>query len=446
MALPAGNACAEVPMPIPALESRAVASLNGQANGSPVPTLWAERFAQRTQRMGSSVIRELLKYTEKPDVISFAGGLPAPEVFPFAEVERAADTVLREQGKTALQYSPTEGYLPLRELLVRHMGRYGIKVKPANVLITTGSQQGLDLIGRLLVNPGDRILTESPTYLGALQAWAAYQADYLAVPVDDEGLDVERLEAQLRGGPKFLYILPNFQNPAGVTLSAERRRRLVELANHYGTPIVEDDPYGQLRYEGEHVPPLVQIDAEWHGCASGDGEFTGDVLYLSTLSKTLAPGLRVAWVVAPASVISRLVQMKQGADLHSSTFCQMVAYEVAKDGFLDRHVKKIRELYGQRLKAMLEAFERHFPEGVRWTRPQGGLFLWVTLPEGFDSTELLREALGQEKVAFVPGASFFPRGGGERTCRLNFSYCGPDTIDEGIRRLGAVIKRKLVRP
>jgi 2-aminoadipate transaminase len=313
------------------------------------------------------------------------------------------------------------------------------------VMITSGSQQGLDLIGKLFVNPGDRILTESPTYLGALQAWSAYQAGYLTVPVDDEGLIVSRLEAQLRGGPKFLYILPNFQNPAGVTLSLERRRRLVELANHYGAPIVEDDPYGQLRYEGEHLPPIVQIDAELHDCAKGECDFTGDVLYLSTLSKTLAPGLRIAWVVAPESVISRLVQMKQGADLHSSTFCQMVAYEVAKDGFLDRHVKRIREVYGERRNAMLLALERHFPEGVRWTKPQGGLFLWLTLPEGFDSTELLKEALERERVAFVPGSSFFPRGGGERSCRLNFSYARPDVIDEGIRRLGDVIKKQLTR-
>ena len=435
-------------MPIPGLEieaQRAASPPNGKRSGPPLTTLWSERFAQRTQRMGSSVIRELLKYTEKPDVISFAGGLPAPEVFPLAEVARAADTVLREQGKTALQYSPTEGYLPLRELLVRHMARYGIKVTPGNVMITSGSQQGLDLIGRLFVNPGDRILTESPTYLGALQAWAAYQADYLPVPIDDDGLDVEKLEAQLRGGPKFLYILPNFQNPAGVTLSLARRRRLVELANHYGAPIVEDDPYGQLRFEGDHLPPLVQIDAEWHGCAKGD-DFTGDVLYLSTLSKTLAPGLRIAWVVAPESVITRLVQMKQGADLHSSTFCQMVAYEVAKDGFLDRHVRTIRELYRERRDAMLDALGRHLPPEAGWTKPQGGLFLWLTLPEGFDSAHLLKEALGQEREAFVPGASFFPRGGGERTCRLNFSYVGPDRIDEGIRRLGSVIKRNLVRP
>ena len=277
-------------------------------------------------------------------------------------------------------------------------------------MITSGSQQGLDLIGKLFVNPGDRILTESPTYLGALQAWSAYQADYLTVPVDDDGLDVGRLEAQLRGGPKFLYVLPNFQNPSGVTLSLERRRRLVELANHYGAPIVEDDPYGQLRYEGEHLPPIVQIDAEFHDCAKGECEFTGDVLYLSTLSKTLAPGLRIAWVVAPESVISRLVQMKQGADLHSSTFCQMVAYEVAKDGFLDRHVKTIRELYGERRNAMLGALERHFPEGVRWTKPQGGLFLWITLPEGFDSTRLLKEALEEGEGRLRAGRVLLPAG------------------------------------
>jgi 2-aminoadipate transaminase len=432
-------------MPIPALEIEAqktAAAPNGRKNGV-APTLWSERFAQRTQRMTSSVIRELLKLTEQPDVISFAGGLPAPEVFPLAEIAAAAEKVVREQGQTSLQYAATEGYLPLRELLVRHMARYGIRVKPANVMITSGSQQGLELVGKLFVNAGDRILTESPTYLGALQAWSAYQADYLTVPVDDDGLDVERLEAQLRGGPKFLYILPNFQNPAGVTLSLARRRRLVELANNYGTPIVEDDPYGQLRYEGEHLPPLVQIDAEEHGCGS-TGDFTGNVLYLSTLSKTLAPGLRIGWIVAPESVITRLVQMKQGADLHSSTLCQMVAYEVARDGFLDRHVRRIREIYGQRRNAMLQALERHCPEGVRWTKPAGGLFLWITLPEGFDSTLLLREALERERVAFVPGAPFFPRGGGERTCRLNFSYCGPERIDEGVRRLARVIERRLV--
>ena len=400
--------------------------MNGRRNGPAVPTLWSERFAQRTQRMTSSVIRELLKLTEKPDVISFAGGLPAPEVFPFAEIERATRKVLQEQGQTALQYAATEGYLPLRELLVRHMARYGIKVKPANVMVTSGSQQGLDLIGKLFVNPGDRILTESPTYLGALQAWSAYQADYLTVPVDDDGLDVGRLEAQLRGGPKFLYILPNFQNPSGVTLGLERRRRLVELANHYGAPIVEDDPYGQLRYEGEHLPPIVQIDAELHDCAKGECEFTGDVLYLSTLSKTLAPG--AAHRVGGGARVGDLplVQMKQGADLHSSTFCQMVAYEVAKDGFLDQHVAgSARSTASAGTPCWPPSSGTSRPE-VRWTKPQGGLFLWITLPPGFDSTALLQEALDEERVAFVPGASFFPRGGGERSCRLNFSYAKPD--------------------
>ena len=239
--------------------------------GAPVSsapeTLWGPRFAQRTQRIRASMIRELLKLTEKPDIISFAGGLPAPEVFPVEEVRAATDRVLTEHGTTALQYTTTEGYRPLRELLVRHMARYGVDVGPENVLVTSGSQQALDLVGKLLINPGDRVLTEEPTYLGALQAFNAYQADYLPVPIDDEGLDLDALEKQLRAGPKFLYVLPNFQNPGGVTLSLARRRRVVERAAHYGIPIVEDDPYGQLRYEGEHLPPLVKIDAELHGCA-----------------------------------------------------------------------------------------------------------------------------------------------------------------------------------
>jgi 2-aminoadipate transaminase len=409
-----------------------------------VDTLWNERFAQRTQRMSSSAIRELLKLTAQPDIISFGGGLPAPEVFPLEEVRAAANRVLDEHGREALQYSTTEGFPPLRELLVRQMARYGIKVGLGNVLITSGSQQALDMVGKLFVNPGDRILTEAPTYLGAVQAFAAYQAEFITVPIDDDGLCVDGLEGALRAGPKFLYILPNFQNPAGTTLSLERRVRLIELANHYGAPIVEDDPYGQLRYEGEHVPPLVRLDAEFHGCANGERSFTGNVIYLSTLSKTLAPGLRIAWIVAPENVIARLVQIKQGTDLHTSTFGQMVAYEVARDGFLDRHVKRIRALYGERRDLMLQALQRHFPKGVRWTRPQGGLFLWVTLPAGLDSGELLREAV-REKVAFVPGSAFFPTGGGAETLRLNFSYATPEQIDTGIGRLGRVIERALTR-
>jgi 2-aminoadipate transaminase len=405
-------------------------------------TPWGDRYALRARGMTSSAIRELLKLIENPEIISFAGGLPAPEVFPAAEIEAAARRVLTEHPATALQYGATEGYLPLRELLVRHMARYGIEVTPANVLVTSGSQQALDLVGKLFVNSGDHILTEEPTYVGALQAFTAYQAQYLTVPVDEDGMRTDLLEEALRAGPKFLYVLPNFQNPGGVTLSLERRWQLVELASRYGTPIVEDDPYGQLRYEGRHLPPLVRIDAEHHGSARHGHPYRGGVIYLGSLSKTLAPGLRVGWIVAPGEVVARLVQMKQGMDLHTSTFSQMVVHEVARGGFLDRHVRRVREVYGARRDAMLAALERFFPPGVGWTRPQGGLFLWATLPEGCDAAELLTEAL-KEKVAFVPGAAFHPNGGGRNTMRLNFSYSRPEVIEEGIRRLGGVVARHL---
>lgn len=403
---------------------------------------WGDRFAGRTRGMTSSAIRELLKLTEQPEIISFAGGLPAPEVFPVAEVKAAAQRALEEHGASALQYGTTEGYLPLREMLVRHMARYGIRVTPANVLVTSGAQQALDLIGKILLDPGDRVITEQPTFLGALQAFTSYEARYLPVPIDDDGMQVDRLEEALEAGAKFIYVLPNFQNPGGVTLSLERRVRLVELASRYGVPIVEDDPYGQLRYEGRHLPPLVKLDAEHHGCAHGERSFRGGVLYLGTFSKTLAPGFRLGWIVAPEEVITRLVQAKQGADLHTSSFCQHVAYEAARGGFLDRHVLTIRKVYGERRDAMLRALDAHFPRTARWTRPQGGLFLWVTLPAGVDSEELLEDAL-EEKVAFVPGRSFFPNGDGAATFRLNYSYCTPPRIEEGIRRLGRVLRRRL---
>ncbi|MFI5179882.1 MAG: PLP-dependent aminotransferase family protein [Thermoanaerobaculia bacterium] len=408
----------------------------------PAVTPWEERFSRRAHGMTSSVIRELLKLTEAPDVISFAGGLPASELLPRAEIAAAVARIASSGSEAAFQYGTTEGITPLRELFVRHMARYGIRVGVENVLVTSGSQQALDLIARLFLNPGDRVLCENPTYLGALQAFGAEQAGFLPVPADEDGLKVDRLEEKLRAGPKFLYVLPNFQNPGGTTLSLPRRRRLVELADHYGTPIVEDDPYGQLRYEGNHIAPLVTLDAEFRGMAGGERTFSGNVLYLSTLSKTLAPGLRIAWVVAPESVIRKLVQIKQAADLHTSTFCQHVACEVAREGFLDRHVKRLRSVYGVRRDAMLAALEQHFPRGVRWTRPKGGLFLWATASPGVDTAEILKKAL-TEKVAFVPGAPFHPDGGGHESMRLNFSYAPPDIIDEGIRRLGRVLSRAL---
>ena len=402
-------------------------------------TLWNSRYAARTQGIKSSTIRELLKVTQRPEVISFGGGMPAPDVFPIQRFEEACHKVLAEQGAAALQYGATEGYEPLREMIARNMARYGILSKAENVLITSGSQQALDLIGKLLINRGDRVLVEAPTYLGALQAFNVYGARYVSVPVDHDGLLTDQLEPSLRSGPKFMYVLPNFQNPAGVTLSEGRRHQLILLADKYGIPIVEDDPYGQLRYEGEHLAPLVVLDRE---ALRRDNGFTlGNVIYLSTFSKTLAPGIRLAWMVAPADVISKLVQLKQAADLHTATFNQMVAYEVARDGFLDEHVKLIRRVYRERRDAMLQALEEFFPEDVTWTHPQGGLFLWVTMPEGIDSQELFRSALA-ENVAFVPGDCFYADSSDEgcRHMRLNFSHSRPDQIREGIRRLSIALK------
>lgn len=407
-----------------------------------MPTPWSNRYAFRTHTLKSSTIRELLKLTEKPDIISFGGGLPAGESFPIPEIKEACDRVLTDHGASALQYSTTEGYLPLREMIARHLDRYGISARPENVLITSGSQQAMDLIAKLLINRGDHILVEAPTYLGALQAFNVYGANYLDVPVDEQGLRTDLLESALRSGPKFMYVLPNFQNPSGVTMSLERRRELIFLSNKYGVPIIEDDPYGQLRYEGDHVPALSVLD-----CVNNNGHhdfMEGNVIYMSTFSKTLAPGLRLGWIVAPPDVIAKLVQLKQAADLHTSTFNQMVAYEVARGGFLDEHVKQIRVLYGQRLQAMLDAMDEFFPPGVTWIRPQGGLFLWVTLPQGMSSERLFAAAI-EEKVAFVPGDCFYavPNDIAQRQFRMNFSYMPQEKIREGVRRLSIAMKNQL---
>jgi 2-aminoadipate transaminase len=401
---------------------------------------WAHRYAQRTKTAKSSVIRELLKLTQRPEVISFAGGLPAPEVFPVAHFQEACQRVLQTQGAAALQYGPTEGYRPLRELIVAHMARYGILASVDNVLITSGSQQALDLVAKLLINRGDRILVERPTYLGALQAFDLMGAEYVTVPVDEQGMQTCNMEEALRSGPKFMYILPNFQNPGGVTLSRTRRDQLVALSDKYGIPIIEDDPYGQLRYEGEHISPLVVLDRI--NVARDSGYKLGNVIYLSTFSKVLAPGLRLGWIVAPPDVIAKLVQLKQSADLHTSTFTQMVAYEVARDGFMDEHVKVIRATYKVRRDAMLAALKDFFPPEVSWTHPHGGLFLWVSMPPSVDSSRLLDAALRQN-VAFVPGDPFFPNGDEGSHMRLNFSNAQPEAIHEGIRRLSIAVAHEL---
>jgi len=405
-------------------------------------TPWEYRYANRTQRMGSSVIRELLKLTENPDIISFAGGLPAPDVFPVKQFQDACNYTLENFGAQALQYSTTEGYRPLREMIARHAERFGINISPDNILITSGSQQGLDFIGRVFINQGDHIVVESPTYLGALQAWNAYGAQYVSVPSDEDGMIVEELEKALRTGPKFIYVLPNFQNPTGSTLSLERRRLLVKLADQYGVPIIEDDPYGQLRFDGEHLPSVVSLDSEHQG--KNGLTYSGNVIYMSTFSKLLAPGIRLAWVIAPEQVICKLVHAKQAADLHTATFNQMVAYEVGKAGFLDEHVDFIRSVYKERRDVMLEMMDEVFPSEMRWTHPAGGMFLWGILPEGMDAADVLKVAI-ERKVAFVPGTAFHPNGGGLNTMRINFSFSTPDTIREGITRLGLTLKEAVAR-
>jgi 2-aminoadipate transaminase len=403
-------------------------------------TLWDERFALRTDNIGSSAIREMLKFTSQPDVISFAGGMPAPDVFPTEKFKEACDVVLTEMGDNALQYGTTEGYQPLRQMIAKNAAKYGVQISADNVLITSGSQQALDLLGRIFINRGDRILVESPTYLGALQAWNAYGVKYVTIPFDEDGMRTDLLESRLRMGIKFIYVLPNFQNPTGVTLSRERRKQLIEIADAYGVPIIEDDPYGQLRYEGEHLPPVVVLDDEMR--AKEVPIYSGNVIYTSTFSKILAPGLRLAWVVAPCEVIKKLVQAKQGADLHTSTFNQYLAYEVASTPWMKSHIKVIRSTYKERRDTMLKALADYMPEGVQWTHPKGGLFLWVTLPEELDSNDVFKSAV-EAKVAIVPGESFHPLGGGKNTMRLNFSNSKPEMIEEGIKRLAKVIKDDL---
>ena len=399
---------------------------------------WEKKFAQRMQQMKSSAIRELLKVTEQPEMISFAGGLPAPEVFPVERVEIATHKVLTERGEQALQYGATEGYRPLRELLAQRMSHGNLKLTVDNVLIVSGSQQALDLLGKIMLDPGDRVLVEAPTYMGALQAWNSYGAAYITVVADEQGMQTDHLEEALQQNPKYIYVLPNFQNPTGVTLTGQRRHALVQQAQRYGVPIVEDDPYGELRFEGEHLPSLLTLEGEQQ-----EGIYQGNAIYLGTFSKIMAPGMRLGWVIAPSQVINKLVQAKQGVDLHTASFTQMIAYELLKDGFLDEHVHLIRRVYQERRDAMLAAMEEYFPEEVKWTHPEGGMFLWVTLPEGSDATVLLKQAV-ERNVVFVPGASFYPNGGGQNTMRLNYSHDEPERIREGIGRLARVLHKSLV--
>lgn len=396
-----------------------------------VSTDWDKALAKRTQRMTSSIIRETLKMMSTPGLISLGGGMPAPELLPVREFQEASHYVLEHDGPQALQYSVTEGYPPLKQYLLAKMQKYGVPAEEKNILIVNGSQQALSLVGKVFLNPGDTVLTDCPTYLGAIQAWNSYEARFVTVPLDDDGTRVDLLEDVLKREPvKFIYCLPNFHNPAGVTLSLERRRKLVDLAARYGVFIVEDDPYGELRFVGKDITPVIVLHKE-------------NTVYLSTFSKTLSPGIRLGWIVAPAKVIGKLVQAKQAADLHTSIFVQMIANDICQRGFLRQHIKRIRDTYRERCAVMLSAMEKYFPSGVKWTRPQGGLFLWVMLPKEINSMELLKAGL-EEKVAFIPGTAFYPDGvSGQDALRLTFSTAKPEMIEEGIKRLGKAMKKQL---
>jgi DNA-binding transcriptional MocR family regulator len=391
------------------------------------------QLAQRMEAMKASEIREILKLTRKPSVISFAGGLPAPETFPVAEMQAVAGTMLASRGCEVMQYSTTEGEADLREWIAGRMnGRLGTSVEASEILVTSGSQQGLDLTGKVLLDEGDEVLCESPTYLGAIQAFTAYRPRFVEVPTDDDGMLPEELAKRLAGcrRPKIIYVVPDFQNPSGRSWSLERRRQVRDVASRFPVVIVEDNPYGELRFEGVARPPLKAMDRH------------GQVVMLGTFSKILCPGLRLGWIAAPVELLEKYVLVKQGADLHTSTLCQRLAADYVRGYDLDAAIGRIRELYRRRRDVMVAALERELPAGIRFTRPSGGLFLWVELPQHLSGRDLLVRCL-EHDVAFVPGGSFFPNGGHENTLRLNFSAMPEPRIEEGVRRLARAIREML---
>lgn len=389
------------------------------------------RFASRMNVMKPSSIRELLKMTERADVISFAGGLPAPELFPVDDIRIAAERVLADCGAKAFQYGVTDGIASLREQIAFEMKSRGVSCTKDDVLITTGSQQGLDLIGKVFLDAQDVILTENPTYLAAIQAFQCFQANFNPVPTDANGIIPDAVdELAAVGKIAFLYVIPNFQNPTGRTLNLERRKRLAEIAARRNLVIIEDDPYGRLRYRGNHLPPIKAFDE------------ANRVVYLSTFSKTVAPGFRTGWAVAPKDIRDKLIIAKQAADLHTSSFDQLVLERYLRDFDNERHVERVRAAYGERYTVMDEALERCMPKGFSWTRPEGGMFLWVSGPHTLDTYSIFERAI-ENKVAFVPGADFFPGGGGHNNMRLNFSNAAPAAIKEGIARLAEICAEAL---
>jgi len=385
-------------------------------------------FADRMNRMQRSTIREILKITKNPDIISFAGGLPAPELFPAAEFADALQKAMREDSVGSLQYDVTEGYRPLKIALCQWLESQGVLATPENLMLTNGSQQALDLIGKVFINPGDKILVENPTYLGAIQAFNAYQASYATVEIDDHGplpQDVQKAIAEYK--PRFAYVVPTFQNPSGITMTLERREAFLKHCTAANLPIVEDDPYGYLRFSGKAVPSLYTL-------AKGKG-----IIYLSTFSKILSPGIRLGFVLAEPELINALILAKQAADLQPNSLVQRAVYHYMQTGHMQKHVPLIIRSYGERAQWMLSAIRKHFPKQVQCVEPEGGMFIWCRLPKGFSATDLFAKAV-EKKVAYVTGSVFFANGGGDDTFRLNFTNSTQAQIEKGIASLGGLFR------
>ena len=393
-------------------------------------------YSDRAEKMRKSVIRELLKVAQDPEIISFAGGLPNPKSFPIKDLEIVTKKILREKGKTALQYGTTQGYKDLRDSIAERACKDGIDTSGENIIITSGSQQALDTIGKLFLNPGDTAIVGLPTYLGGINAFKSYESNLIGIPLDQDGMIIDLLEENILQMlkqdiiPKFVYVVPTFQNPAGVVMSESRRKKLIDIANEYDLLIIEDDPYGKLNYDKLIIKPIKSFDDE------------GRVIFISTFSKILSPGLRLAWTIASDKLTRKMIIAKQALDLCTNTFTQFIVNEFMKSGSLDLHILKICEMYKPKRDKMIKSIEKYFPDGYECNKPNGGMFAWVTLPPGIDTEIMFLEAI-KMKVAYVHGKAFHVDGGGERSMRLNFSYSSNDQIEEGIRRLGIVIEKKI---
>jgi DNA-binding transcriptional MocR family regulator len=399
-------------------------------------------LSQSVATLRASEIRELLKLIARPEIISFAGGIPDPALFPLESIGKAYQGVLQNPAMAgeAFQYSISEGYPPLRDWIVGYLKSHGIDTAPEQVLITSGAQQALDFLGRALINPGDAVVMSSPSYLGAIQVFGTYQPKFISVPMDDEGVLLNDLEAAFKQKPKFFYLTPDFCNPAGITTSLARRQAILELAHRYNVAILEDSPYEELRYENARIPSFAALEQQYLAGPEGDGKRL--VVYIGSLSKVLTPALRIGWVCADPSLINKLVLVKQASDLHCSTINQMVACDIAKASHASQ-VEKLRKAYKERRDVMLEALERCLPKEVRFTRPDGGMFIWLEFPDSIDGAELLAEAVKDIQVAFVPGSAFYANDVKRNTARLSFSLGEPARIREGIERLAALLQNKL---